>query len=286
MTDARRNALPPRRYSLRHPHPDLPPMLSTSSSSARVSGAPAALEASWRHRAWYVVALLWSALAVPAVGGLYWLTHLFDPSPGHYRRWSKRFGRAVLWGAGVRVVREGEAGLPEARPCVFVANHQSAFDIPALALALRRPFGFVAKAELARVPILGAAIRNSLSVFVERGDPRRAIASLRAAGERIRGGNSVLVFAEGQRSYGAAMRPFKRGAFLLAVEAGVPIVPVAVRDAYAVLDESRGLARRGTIHVAVGAPIETAGLSRRDLPVLMSRTRAALAHLVEGGAPG
>jgi len=175
---------------------------------------------------------------------------------------------------GIRVRAEGLAHLDGTAPCVLVANHQNGLDIPVVADCLPVPFGFVAKAELERVPFLGAALRYSPSVFVTRSDPRRSLESMRRAAARIRAGSSVLVFPEGARSYDGQMSAFQKGAFQLAVESGVPIVPVTILDGPAVFNEKRRVSRPGVIHVVVHAPIPLEGLTRRDVPELMERVYA------------
>ena len=199
-----------------------------------------------------------------------------DPTARGFKRWARRWGRAVLGGLGIRVAVERRAALEPGRPYVFAANHQNLLDVLMLAEALPYPFGFVAKAELEDVPFLGLAIRNSACLFIDRRDPRRMIESMRAAAGRIREGNSVLIYPEGERSYGPVMKPFLKGAFALAVEAGVPVVPVTTVDAYRLMDERRRVLRPGTARVVVGAPIPTEGLYRRDLPCLMADVRAQM----------
>jgi 1-acyl-sn-glycerol-3-phosphate acyltransferase len=150
-------------------------------------------------------------------------------------------------------------------------------DIPIVAAVLPIVFGFVAKAELETAPFLGRALRHSPSVFVTKSDPRRSLESIRRAGEQIRAGSSVLVFPEGQRSYTGHLGPFMKGAFLLAVESGVPIVPVTLVDAAAVFDETRWVSRPGTVHCVIGNPIPLENTTRRDIPALMVQAREAIA---------
>lgn len=225
------------------------------------------------HFLWFaLVAVLWTVpMAVTQ-----FVTHQFDPSARNFKRTARWWAGVILRLGGIRVEVRDPSGLDPGRPYVFVSNHQNLLDILALSAALPYPFGFVAKAELARVPFLGFAIRNSASVFIDRSDPRSALTSLKKAGERIRSGNSVLLFVEGTRSYSDRLQPLKKGAFAIAVEAGVAMVPVAILDAYRRMNEQQRLMDAGTIHIVIEEPIPLDGKTRRDIPELMNATRVSL----------
>lgn len=226
---------------------------------------------------------LWALLVTVPASILQLTTHRFRPTARNFKRWAGFWGRTILRGIGIRVEVEDAARLDPTKPYIFVSNHQNSLDILALAAALPYPFGFIAKAELERVPFLGFAIRHSASVLIDRSDPRRSLESIREAGERIRGGNSVHVFAEGSRSFASTVAPFKKGAFYLAIEAGVPLVPVAIVDAYRLMDERRHLARPGTIHLRIGPPIPLEGITRRDIPRLIASVQTSIEDLVTDG---
>jgi 1-acyl-sn-glycerol-3-phosphate acyltransferase len=188
------------------------------------------------------------------------------------------WARLILWGTGVRLRVEQRAPLDSARPVVFVANHQNALDILTAAAGLPLPFGFTPKAALRRMPLVGAALKHTGNVFVDRTTPQRAARSLVEAGAAVRAGTSVLVYAEGERTWATALAPFLRGGFLLAVEAGVPIVPVALDGDVGLLDERRGASRPGPARLVVGPPLSTAGRTRADVPALMAEARAWIAQ--------
>jgi 1-acyl-sn-glycerol-3-phosphate acyltransferase len=163
------------------------------------------------------------------------------------------------------------------RPHVYVANHQSQFDIPALILSLPQPVSFVTKRELLFVPIFGQALWLAGFVFVDRRDRERAIRSLERAARRIRRGASVLVFAEGTRSPDGRLLPFKKGGFMLALAAGAPIVPVTVKGGREVLPKGSLRVRPGRIDVVIGEPIETAGRGADDRDALIDLVRGRIA---------
>ncbi|SHK16483.1 lysophospholipid acyltransferase family protein [Rhodothermus profundi] len=257
------------------------PLLAPAPVEAPVEGAPPATLWTRLHFFWFVgVGLLSTLLIAP----LQVITHRFRPTAANFKKWARRWAGMILRACGWRVVWEDRARLSPGQPCLFVANHQCALDILVLSHALPYPFGFVAKAELERVPVLGWAMRHSASLFIDRNNPRRSLESLRLAGERIRQGHPVLLFPEGTRGYRPELRPFKKGAFLLAVEAGVPLIPVVICDSYRCLDERRMVSRPGTIRVVIGEPVPTEGLRRRHLATLMDTVQARMqAMLREAG---
>jgi len=207
------------------------------------------------------------------LGGL--LPRRFDPFDRIVSGWS----RAVLGSLGVRgrVTWQGE--LPRDTPAVYMANHQSLLDTPLLFSVLSPAPRFVAKKSLAWVPFLGWAMVLNDFVFVDRGDREAAIASLARAGEKIRRGTSVLVFPEGTRGSGEQLQPFKKGGFLLAIGAGVPIVPLRITGTARLLGKHRGRPAAGEVHVAVGRPIPTADLTAADRDELLAQVRRAMAEL-------
>lgn len=214
-----------------------------------------------------------TAVAAPAQV----LAHRRRPTARTFQKWAGRWSRWILGATGVRVQVDDHARLDPGAPCIFVANHQNALDIFVLGAGVPYPFGFVAKAELEKTPLLGTALRHSPGVFVDKRDPRTAVKSVQEAGERIRAGTSVLVFPEGARSYSGGLLPFQRGAFVLAAEAGVPLVPVSILGAYRLLDERRFVFKPGRVQVVLHPPIPMAGVGRRELPAVVEEVRATLA---------
>lgn len=231
-----------------------------------------------RYRARFLTVGLFAFLWTGITGGMQILAHRRTPTARTFHRWSGRWARGILRMAGIKVVLDDRAGLSQRDPYIFVANHQSGLDILSISTVLPYPFGYVAKAELRDFPLLGAAMKHSACVFVDKRDPRKAVRSIQEAGQRIREGNSVLIFPEGQRSYSTGLFPFQRGAFVLALEAGVPLVPVVVLDNHLCMDERRLLLKKGTVRVVVLPPIPVEGMTRKDLPALMEQVRTRLAQ--------
>jgi 1-acyl-sn-glycerol-3-phosphate acyltransferase len=228
----------------------------------------------------YYWVLLWGGIitGLATIGSV--LTQVLTRRADWFGWWARLWGKSMFLGMGIRVRTSADAELDPDTSYVFVSNHQNLLDIPVLAVVLDCPFGYVAKAELARVPFLGLALRYSPSVFLERSTPRKSYESMKKAGETIRKGLSVVIFPEGARSYCRELLPFRKGALLLALEAGVDIVPITIIDGYEVIDESRKLAAPGVIHVHMGAPISLEGRTRTDIQEVLesieSRMRVTL----------
>ena len=224
--------------------------------------------------------LPWAAFVMALCFAGYLVQDLFHradkPSARWFKFWSTLWARVVLGVSGIRVEATVRAQLDPEEPVIFVANHQNELDIVALLAGIPWPFGFMAKAALRKVPVLGKMLEETACLLVDRSNPRRAVQSMKEAAMRIREGNSVLVFCEGERSFSRQLLPFLRGAFVIAVEAGVPLVPVTILDNYRRADERRFLSRPGTAHLVVGEPIPTEGRTRADVSALMDEVRAVM----------
>jgi 1-acyl-sn-glycerol-3-phosphate acyltransferase len=174
---------------------------------------------------------------------------------------------------------EGAERVDWSRPQVLVANHASMIDIPALFRAVPVPLRFVLKREIAGVPFVGWYARFMGMAFIDRGNAREAKRKLAEAAEKLRGAATFAAFPEGTRSKDGTVGPFKGGALQLALEAGVPVLPVAIAGAGSVLPPSGFSVRPGTIVVRFGDPIETAGMAPQDRNALAQRARDAVLAL-------
>lgn len=163
------------------------------------------------------------------------------------------------------------------QPCVFMSNHQSVIDIAAIVSTLPVSWRFVAKRELTWIPFFGWALAIGGHVIVDRGDRERAVESLRRAAARIRSGTNVIIFPEGTRSRTGTMGPFKSGGFHLAVEAGVPIVPITVSGSRRITPKGSLRIESGRVAIRYGAQIPTAGLDPDARGQLKDRVRRAIA---------
>ncbi len=166
---------------------------------------------------------------------------------------------------GVALNVEGEENLWSHRPAVFIFNHQSGLDSLLMAQLTKRDVVGVAKKELEKTPIIGPLMRAAGVVFVDRGDRNKAIEAMAPAVEAMREGLSVVIAPEGTRSATKKLGKFKKGAFHMAMAAGVPIVPVVIKNALDALPRHGMVIRPATVDIVVLAPIPTADWKREDL---------------------
>jgi putative phosphoserine phosphatase/1-acylglycerol-3-phosphate O-acyltransferase len=177
--------------------------------------------------------------------------------------------------AGIVVETTGEAHLWSHRPAVFVFNHQSALDTVVLARLLRRDFAGIAKQELARVPLVGRVAGLLGTIFVDRGNTAEAIGSLASAVDALHRGTSIAIAPEGTRSATPRLGRFKKGAFHLAMQAGVPMVPIVIHNAQDALPKGALVTHPATIRVDVLAPIETRDWSANSIDRHVADVRSA-----------
>lgn len=200
-------------------------------------------------------------------------------------RVTRKWARAVLWIAGVRVRSVGMENLPPGQPHVLVSNHQSWFDIFSLVVVLPELPRFVGKEELNRIPVFGRAWLACRQVSINRRDQAEAVEALEKAGRSIREeAASVVMFPEGTRSRDGRLQAFKKGAFVLAIQSGAPVVPVFVAGSGEIMRKGSALIRPGTVEVRFGDPLSTEGLRHEDRDRLRHDAWEAVAGL--GGEDG
>jgi 1-acyl-sn-glycerol-3-phosphate acyltransferase len=175
--------------------------------------------------------------------------------------WALFGGRNWLRLSGMKVVVRGLEHLDPKQTYVFIANHRSYLDTATLFCHLGRRIGLLAKKELLKVPIMGQGMGFVNVMAIDRSNRERALQTTHAAKERIRSGMSFGVFAEGTRSLPGQLLPFKKGGFYMAVETGVPIIPVAIKHTDGLMGKGTGQATPGIIEMVLLEPVETHGLS-------------------------
>jgi 1-acyl-sn-glycerol-3-phosphate acyltransferase len=217
----------------------------------------------------YTIVLGTLSLASSALGGRGTFAH------GCARVWAW----LILATTGVRVDRRGGDSLLRGASYVFVANHQSIYDIPILFVALPFQLRIIAKDSLGRFPFLGWHLARAGHVLVDRRRPGAAV--FEAVSERLRAGLSLLVFPEGTRSMDGAVGRFRGGIFLLAIQAGLDVVPVSVAGSRHVMRKGRLATRPGAVRVTIHEPIPTASLTADDAKVLAAQVRGVVRTAVD-----
>ena len=198
-----------------------------------------------------------------------------------------RTGEGVIWVARnwvswilatchIELECEGLDRIDARQPYVFMSNHQSVIDTAAIVATLPVSWRFVAKRELVWIPFFGWALGLGGHVIIDRGDHDSAIRSLKRAAERIRAGTNVIIFPEGTRSESGTLGEFKSGGFHLAIEAGVPILPITVSGSKRITPKGSLRIESGRVRILYGEPIPTAGSGLEARGELKDRVRRAI----------
>jgi 1-acyl-sn-glycerol-3-phosphate acyltransferase len=230
-----------------------------------------------------ILVYLWAPFA-----NLLWYTHTvvmaslslilwpIDRS-GAMQHWCARWWcRLVALSIFARIRVHGIDNIRGDRAYVYMANHSSLIDTPALFAYLPYQFKIMAKKELFYVPFMGWHLWTSGNFPVDRSDGRKTAKSLRKVIEGVKGGKSLAVFPEGTRTPDGRLQEFKPGAFKIALRAGATIVPVTIRGTFKLLPKTTLAPRPGSVDVIIGEPIETGDYTEKQLPELIARVRAAI----------
>jgi 1-acyl-sn-glycerol-3-phosphate acyltransferase len=192
--------------------------------------------------------------------------------------WANFGARAWLILSGVRVRVRGLELLDPKQTYVFVANHRSYLDTAAMFIYTGRRIGLLAKKELLKVPVLGVGMGFVNVMAIDRTNRDSAIRTTEAAAQRIRSGISFAVFVEGTRAKPGELLPFKKGAFYMARQAGVPVVPVAIKNSDVLMGKGTGEARSGEIEMIFLPPIDTqTRTTDEEINKLISGVRQSIA---------
>jgi len=213
-----------------------------------------------------ILVFLTLLIATPVIGIAVIVASLFgvrDREGSIYDHAPRWWAWLLVRAGGVRVRLHNEERMRTGEPRIYVSNHVSWFDVLTLASVLPR-YKFVGKAELFRLPIFGRAARAAGMIAIERENRKSAFESYRVAAERIQAGASVVVFPEGTRGRTYALRQFKKGPFVLAVAAGVPIVPTIVHGTLHVMNRDTFWVRPGVVDITFLEPIDASGLTYED----------------------
>jgi 1-acyl-sn-glycerol-3-phosphate acyltransferase len=192
--------------------------------------------------------------------------------------WAEFGARQWLRLSGTRVLVKGKELLDPKQTYVFISNHRSYLDTATIFLHTGRRIGLLAKKELLKVPILGYGMQFVNVMAIDRSNRERALETTEAATARIRSGISFAVFAEGTRAKPGELLPFKKGAFYMAVQAGVPIVPVAMKNTDVLMGKRTGIAKSGVIEMVILPPVSTSDPEyENDVAGLIEKVHEAIA---------
>ena len=231
----------------------------------------------------HIRSVLWMCpligLSVFVMGSISLAASLFDSSGRLQHRVAVAWARMVLRICMVRVDVLGAEKLDPQQPYVFCSNHFSLIDTPLMFGSMPREFRILARDNLWKIPFLGWHLNRAGHIPVARESPRAAARNIREAADRVRNGVSILLFPEGGRTRQLNMRRFKPGAAYIAIQAGVPIVPMALVGTRDILPPSSSHLHPGRAELRVGEPIDTAGFTNRDARSVIERAQQEVAKL-------
>lgn len=202
-------------------------------------------------------------------------------NPSLALRYTRLLDRMALFLAGITVLVEGTEKVDPARGNVFVGNHRSLLDVCAVFIALPGDLRFLAKKELYKIPLVSFALRTMGIIEVDRTDSEAAAKSIDHAVSQIQAGRSVVLFPEGTRSRQPHLLPFKKGAFVLAIKAQAPIVPVTLLGMDRALKPDTILLYPSTVKLIIHDPIETKGMTLDDRNWLLEMARGVIEETFE-----
>jgi 1-acyl-sn-glycerol-3-phosphate acyltransferase len=227
----------------------------------------------WLRTIWtvFVAAMITPILAPPLI-----VISLFEET-GRIGYWLERlWARQVARSMGLTFSIQGTEKLVPGASYIVTPNHQGNADILALIITLPFRFRWVLKRELLRIPLFGWALGRTGAISLNRSDRPQAMRTLKDGASKLAGGWSVLIYPEGTRTSDGHLQPFKKGAFMMAVHSGIPVLPVTCNGAFKIMPKKAFTFRPGHITVTVGDPIPSEGLGEDDVPRLMDQTRTAV----------
>jgi 1-acyl-sn-glycerol-3-phosphate acyltransferase len=196
------------------------------------------------------------------------------------------WARSILAASPIEVTVKGLSNIDPGKSYVYMSNHQSNYDIPILLGHLPVQFRWLAKIELFRIPLFGYAMRRAGYICIDRSNQQSAFESLKKAAEIIRNGVSVMIFPEGTRTKDGNIGSFKKGGFVLAIESGVPILPIIIHGTYSVMPRSRLLIKPGKVTLEIGEPVVTSGYTKETKDELMEKIRKIMSDSIQNNNRG
>jgi 1-acyl-sn-glycerol-3-phosphate acyltransferase len=229
---------------------------------------------------------LWVILSTLVLGIIAIIISLFSHTGNIVHLIARIWGRGILFVSRIRVSVQGLDLIDPKRSYIYMSNHQSNFDIPVLLAHLTVQFRWLAKAELFKIPIFSRAMRGAGYIRIDRSNRESAIESLKEAAAKMKDGVSIMIFPEGTRSLDGNIRPFKKGGFIMAVDTGVPIVPIILRGTWPIMAKSSWRINTGEVFLKIEKPIDTTGYTRETKDALIESVRSVICAGFEKGERG
>ncbi len=191
------------------------------------------------------------------------------------------WARSLLFASRIRVTVKGLSNIDPKRSFIYMSNHQSNFDIPVLLAYLPVQFRWIAKNELFKIPIFGYAMKRAGYISIDRSGRKSTLQSIRNAAEIIRNGVSVIIFPEGTRSQDGNLKSFKNGGFVLAVDSGVPIIPIIIHGTWQIMSKNQLRIKPGRVFLEIQKPVESSNFSRKTKNDLLEKVRQIISDGLE-----
>ena len=217
--------------------------------------------------------IVWVVLETFVMGIVAIVTSYFVRTKDPVHKVAIAWAKLILFASRIKVTINGLSNVDPSKSYIYMCNHQSNFDIPVLLGCLPVQFRWLAKAELFKIPIFGRGMRSAGYISIDRFNRESAFESISEAAERIKGGVSVMIFPEGTRSIDGKIRPFKKGGFVLAVDAGVPIIPVVLHGTRAIMPKGRLRINPGHVVMDILSPVDATGYTRDTKDELIEQVR-------------
>jgi 1-acyl-sn-glycerol-3-phosphate acyltransferase len=185
------------------------------------------------------------------------------------------WARTLLNIVGARVTVNGAENLPKGA-IVFVSNHQGNFDIPVLIAYIPKPFGFISKVEVLKIPIVGSWMKVMNCVFMDRSSRLKSTQAIGNGVQVLKEGHSLTIFPEGTRSKGGPLQPFKAGSVRLAIDAEVPLVPIAIDGTANIMEKNKGIMRPADVKITILPPILPEEMKKMDSKTLAAHVQSLI----------
>jgi len=229
---------------------------------------------------------IWIIFATLVLCLLVMFLSVFIRSGNPIHKIARFWGRSILIVSRIKVSVKGLSNIDGSKSYIYMSNHQSNFDIPVLLGHLKVQFRWLAKMELFKIPIFGHAMRKAGYISIDRNNRESAFESLKTAAQKIKNGLSVLIFPEGTRSRDGNIRPFKKGGFVVAIDSGVPIVPIVITGTRSIMTKGSLRINPGKVTMIIHQPIQSSAYTRETKEALMESVRRVICDGLQNSEAG